>query len=161
MLEQVISGGQTGVDQAGLRAAKQGGYRTGGWVPKGCRTEAGPAPWLLTEYGCIEHPSPAYAPRTVANVRMANATLILGWPGSPGCNLTWQTCGRLDVPRKWIRIDQVCPQMLGLPADPVLEDARRWLHQFRVVNVAGNREESYPGIGAWAESLLGEILLPF
>ena len=34
MIDLVISGGQTGVDQAGWRAAKACGIRTGGWMPK-------------------------------------------------------------------------------------------------------------------------------
>jgi hypothetical protein len=33
MIGKVISGGQTGVDQAALRAAKACGIPTGGWAP--------------------------------------------------------------------------------------------------------------------------------
>ena len=39
MLERVISGGQTGADQAGLRAARACGIPTGGWL-----TGAAPPP---------------------------------------------------------------------------------------------------------------------
>jgi predicted Rossmann-fold nucleotide-binding protein len=39
MLTRVISGGQTGVDQAALRAAKTRGIATGGFAPKGWLTE--------------------------------------------------------------------------------------------------------------------------
>ena len=46
----VISGGQTGVDQAALRAARSCGIPTGGWAPRGWLTEDGPAPWLA-DYG--------------------------------------------------------------------------------------------------------------
>ncbi|HJT77421.1 MAG TPA: putative molybdenum carrier protein, partial [Gemmataceae bacterium] len=42
MLERVISGGQTGADQAGLAAAKACGIPTGGWMPKGFLTVAAP-----------------------------------------------------------------------------------------------------------------------
>jgi len=45
VIERVINGGQTGVDQAGLRAARAG-IPTGGWPPQGWLTEAGAAPWL-------------------------------------------------------------------------------------------------------------------
>src|SRR5262249_6057013 len=41
MIGKVISGGQTGVDQVALRAAKACGIPTGGWAPKGWRTEDG------------------------------------------------------------------------------------------------------------------------
>jgi hypothetical protein len=43
MLELVISGGQTGADQGGLRATRACGIPTGGWAPRGWLTEAGPA----------------------------------------------------------------------------------------------------------------------
>ena len=45
-LTTIISGGQTGADQAGLLAAQALGLQTGGWAPHGWRTDAGPAPWL-------------------------------------------------------------------------------------------------------------------
>ena len=44
MLQRVISGGQTGVDQAALRAAKAAGLETGGWMPLGWLTEECPRP---------------------------------------------------------------------------------------------------------------------
>ena len=44
MIERVISGGQTGADQAGLAVAKRLGIPTGGCMPKGWLTEAGPRP---------------------------------------------------------------------------------------------------------------------
>ncbi len=46
MLDRVISGGQTGADQAALRAARAAGIPTGGWAPLGWKTEEGPAPRL-------------------------------------------------------------------------------------------------------------------
>jgi hypothetical protein len=44
MIERVISGGQTGADQAGWRAARAYGIPTGGWMPLGFLTETGPRP---------------------------------------------------------------------------------------------------------------------
>jgi RNA polymerase sigma factor (sigma-70 family) len=41
MVRKVISGGQTGADQAGLFAAEAFGIETGGWMPKGFLTLAG------------------------------------------------------------------------------------------------------------------------
>ena len=35
----IISGGQTGADMAGLMAAKKVGFNTGGFAPKGFKTE--------------------------------------------------------------------------------------------------------------------------
>ncbi len=46
MIERIISGGQNGVDQAGLRAARAVGIATGGWALHGWTTIDAPAPWL-------------------------------------------------------------------------------------------------------------------
>jgi Circularly permutated YpsA SLOG family len=37
MIERVISGGQTGTDQAALREARAFGIPTGGWAPRSVR----------------------------------------------------------------------------------------------------------------------------
>jgi hypothetical protein len=42
VLDRVVSGGQTGADQAGWRAARASGIATGGWMPEGFLTEAEP-----------------------------------------------------------------------------------------------------------------------
>ena len=63
MLSKVVSGGQTGADQAGLRAAAKAGIDTGGWACKGWLTEKGPASWLA-DYGLAECPVPDYPART-------------------------------------------------------------------------------------------------
>lgn len=55
MIERVISGGQTGADQAALRAARACGIPTGGWAPRGWLTEDGPSLWLA-EWGLVEMP---------------------------------------------------------------------------------------------------------
>jgi len=51
MIEQVVSGGQTGADRAGLDAAMALGIPVGGWCPRGRRAEDGPIPAIypLTE----------------------------------------------------------------------------------------------------------------
>ena len=79
--EKVISGGQTRADQAGLIAAARFGIATGGWMPKGCRTLAGPNPELAARFGLREHPSEDYPPRTELNVLRSSGTLWFG-PGS-------------------------------------------------------------------------------
>jgi hypothetical protein len=94
MLFKVMSGGQTGVDQTALKCAKTLGLQTGGWAPLGWRTEDGPAPWLQAEYGCQEHRSPLYPPRTEANVRDADATVWFG-KVSPGFWCTKNAAMRL------------------------------------------------------------------
>jgi hypothetical protein len=41
---KIVSGGQTGVDRAGLAAAMSFGIATGGWMPKGRLAEDGVVP---------------------------------------------------------------------------------------------------------------------
>jgi len=41
MVKKIISGGQTGADQAALDVAIQLGISHGGWIPKGRLTENG------------------------------------------------------------------------------------------------------------------------
>ena len=47
---KVISGGQTGADHAGLRAAKDSGINTGGTAPRNFMTEEGSKPELEIEF---------------------------------------------------------------------------------------------------------------
>jgi len=44
LVEKVIAGGQTGVDRAALDLALEMGIPSGGWCPKGRRSEDGPIP---------------------------------------------------------------------------------------------------------------------
>lgn len=144
MARKVISGGQTGVDQAGLYAAWDHGIPTGGWAPAGWRTDAGPAPWLAG-FGLVEHPSHEYPPRTGCNVRDAEATIICGDSGSPGCALTARLARYYARP------------LLFVPRPYGVEDIDRiaeWLRSFTVVNIAGNRERTNPGIFAETRGLL-------
>ncbi len=44
MIKKIISGGQTGADQAGLDVAIELGIPHAGWIPKGRKTEKGTLP---------------------------------------------------------------------------------------------------------------------
>ena len=73
MLSKIISGGQTGADQAALDAAIELGIPHGGWIPKGRLTEAGPLP---DKYGLTEMTNKDYLKRTKQNVLDSDATVI-------------------------------------------------------------------------------------
>jgi len=158
MIAKIISGGQTGADQAALRAAKADGTPTGGWAPKGWKTEAGPAPWLA-DYGLQECPVAGYPTRTHWNIRDSHRTLIVGRP-SAGTNLTQRLCGPMyGTKRPWLWI----PWPEPVSYNPI-DRARDFLWTPKgevILNVAGNREEMNPGIGEFVELLLGEALIPF
>lgn len=146
-LERVVSGGQTGVDQAALRAAKQVGIPTGGWAPYRWMTLDGPAPWL-SSYGLTTHGG-GYAMRTETNVRESHGTLRIASDfSSPG-----EICTKRAI-RAYRRPE------LSLPLSRLnsygIDRFISWInaHDIRILNVAGNSERTSPGIGALAERFL-------
>lgn len=150
-VERIISGGQTGADQAALRAARACGIPTGGRAPKGWATEDGPAPWLA-DYGLIEHPDPGYPARTEANARDSDATLWLGSMDSSGYRATARACTRHRRP------------MLVVYPGMTPSEALAWLERLPSVatlSVAGNRESVNPGIGGRAERWLTALFRRF
>ena len=132
MLKKVISGGQTGADQAVLHAANDCGLETGGFAPKGYRTSSGPD-LSLKRYGLIEDTSYTYPPRTRLNLAHSDATVGFGDMDSPGMRLTRRYCVELDKPF-W--------------DNPDPDELVRLIRLFKVetLNVAGNRESTHPGI---------------
>ena len=152
-VEKVVSGGQTGADQAAWRAARARGIATGGFMPRGFFTEDGPRPDLGREFDAAEHESTDPAGRTVANVHAADATLIFAVePCGPGTTLTIATCRAAGAEHRVVRLG---PD--GFDATP--EEVAAWLgsRPIRVLNVAGDRESSAPGLGARVEAFLGEV----
>jgi hypothetical protein len=149
MLERVISGGQTGVDQAALRAAKACGIPTGGFAPKGWQTETGPAPWLA-DYGLTQCPDSGYDARTKANVLAADATLVLTRDTiDRGTYLTSTLCTTYVKPFLTVNVGQTRPATVAF-----------WLRdqEVGILNIAGPRESSCPGIGEMAETFFREVL---
>jgi hypothetical protein len=154
MIELVISGGQTGADQAGWRAAKAAGIATGGWMPGGFLTEDGPRPAFEWLYGAKETMSRGYPERTRLNAQIANVTLWFGNPDSRGGKLTLNSCQG-----PYVVIWRESPRNDWHPAPLAswLGSAITWSTNCRTLNIAGNRESSAPGIGAWVEQYLSEV----
>ena len=75
MLERVISGGQTGADEAGLIAAKMYGLKTGGYMPDGFKTKVGDRPEFADIYRCYAVKGAGYAAITSLNVYHSDATI--------------------------------------------------------------------------------------
>lgn len=73
-IKKIISGGQTGADQAGLDVAIKHDIPHGGAVPKGRLTEAGALP---DKYRLEEMPTGSYPKRTEKNVVDSDGTVIL------------------------------------------------------------------------------------
>lgn len=145
MIVKIISGGQTGADRGGLEAGKELGILTGGTAPKGYRTENG-SDLFLKELGLVEHTSSSYPPRTVDNVRNSDGTIIFGNINSPGCKLTISTCIKFKKP---------------YIINPTEQDFRNWIDKkfIRILNVAGNRENTNSGIQERVKQFLISSLL--
>jgi hypothetical protein len=145
---KLITGGQRGADLGALLAARGCGVPTGGFAPRGYKTEAGPDPGLAA-FGLVEHASPDYPPRTAANVATAAACLWFGRPHSPGGKLTLRLCLAAGVPVLVVRF----------PATPA--DVAAWVRAHadgKVLMVAGNRESTAPGIGAATRETVAAVL---
>jgi len=128
-LKVVRSGGQTGVDQAALSCARSLGLETGGWVPKGCRTDTGPAPWLVTYFGCREHNSSSYPPRTRLNVRENDVTVWFGLMTTAGYRCTQRACVAANKP---------------FVVNPTPAEFLELANSYESMNVAGNRYRTNP-----------------
>ncbi|GAA4448145.1 putative molybdenum carrier protein [Novipirellula rosea] len=131
----IISGGQTGVDRAGLDVAIALGIGHGGWCPAGRLSEDGSIP---SRYELQEMPSSDYPARTEQNVIDSDATLILYEKklGS-GTRLTRRICDRLGKAYLLARLPVDQPAMIA-----------SWLAKQKpaTLNIAGPRESSSPGI---------------
>ena len=148
-LQRVVSGGQTGVDRAALDAAIECGIPIGGWCPKGRLAEDGFVPH---RYPLIETPSSKYPQRTMWNVRDSHGTLILIiGPLEGGSALTARHATTLGRPHLVIDLE------LRLYDAP--DRAREFIaaNRITILNVAGPRESSRPGIYQRAYRMLRRV----
>lgn len=145
-IDKVISGGQTGADRGGLDAAIVLQIPHGGWCPKGRRAEDGTIPLV---YELQETASSSYADRTFLNVEDSEGTVVITKPKLDGGSLlTVQHAQALGIP--WLHL-RAC--------DSNEENVKKfvmWLNAKnpRVLNVAGSRESSYPGIQRIARDII-------
>ncbi len=147
-VRRLVSGGQTGVDQAALDAALWLGLEHGGWCPKGRRCEDGIIP---ARYQLQESHSSNYAVRTEQNVADADGTLIL-YEGqlSGGTAYTQRMAIKYGKPHL----------LVDLTSHVGTEDVQAWLGQegLEILNVAGPRESTSRGIAERARAFLVAVL---
>jgi hypothetical protein len=162
-VKKIISGGQTGVDVAGLDASLEVGIPTGGTAAaKFQQSTKGDkkifSPELAKKYGLKEGSitkregkfgpyDDVYYQRTIDNSQEADGTIWFGKSDSPGGRLTLGNVAQNSKPKALVN-----PKS----AEEIIE----WLvnNNIQVLNVAGNREHTNPGIYDKAKTMLIEAL---
>lgn len=153
---KVISGGQTGADIGGLKAAKQLSIATGGTAPRKYKTEKGSNYDLKTVYNLTESYSEDYKVRTEANIRGSHATLIFATnKTSPGTKLTVSLCKKNN--KRFALIDPFADSA-KTAAFEFISEVFEFYKRDIILNIAGNRESKSSGIELQTEALLLELL---
>ncbi|MBN1338705.1 MAG: putative molybdenum carrier protein [Bacteroidales bacterium] len=135
-VRKIISGGQTGVDRAALDFALRNGIICGGWCPRGRKAEDGTIP---EKYPLNETASDKYPPRTEANIKESDGTLILmAAKMDSGTLLTVKLCKKHEKPYF----------LQHIPVSGNTGELEEWLISkgIATLNIAGPRESFDPGI---------------
>jgi hypothetical protein len=149
----IISGGQTGADQAALDAAIELDLPHGGWLPKGRKTENGPLPM---HYALHEMDSFRYRDRTEKNILAADGTLIFSFgPLTGGSALTEALAIRHNRPFLHIDLELIEKEHAAALVEQWFREEK-----LEVVNVAGPRASSEPRIYKAVYSLLTSLRWP-
>ena len=145
---KIISGGQTGADRAGLDWAIKHGVAHGGWCPKGRKAEDGR---IDVCYNLTETAETSYLVRTKLNVRHSDATLIFTMSKEldGGSKKTREFSEKLGVPSRHVHPETKPEHVIGFL------DRNR----VKILNIAGKRESSAPGISAWVKAFLDQVLV--
>jgi hypothetical protein len=151
MIKKVVSGGQTGADQAALDIAIKLGVPYGGWIPRGRKTEAGPLP---ETYKLQEMPDENYASRTRQNVIDSSGTLIISHGElTGGSEYTMELA--IANHRPWLHIDMSAAQP-GAAAKSI----KKWVksNKISILNVAGSCASRDPEIYQATSEIMEAVL---
>jgi len=150
MIEKIISGGQTGVDQAALDVAINLHIPHGGWIPKGRKTEDGALP---DTYQLKEMSSSSYEKRTEKNVLDSDGTLIISRGRlTGGSALTRKLAAKHGRACLYIDLDTLNGQTTNSIDQWIAEN------HIRVLNVAGPRASKLPAIYKDTVTMLQSVL---
>jgi hypothetical protein len=148
MITKIVSGGQTGVDRAGLDFAIKNGIAHGGYCPAGRLCERNGR--IPDKYNLIETSSSGYPMRTALNVQHSDGTLIIS-RGHPtgGTKLTVKNCISRKKPKFIIDVNRKTK----------VAEFVQWVRDNKVVtlNVAGPRDSKQPNIGKDVKKILAEL----
>jgi hypothetical protein len=132
-ITKIVSGGQTGADQAALDVAIEKGIPHGGWVPKGRKTEAGILP---EKYHLTEMQTTNYAERTEQNVIDSDGTLIVSHGDlTGGSAYTFEMALKHGKP--CIHVDAA-----AMPLNKAVRLIEDWIIEngIKILDVAGSRK---------------------
>lgn len=147
LVKKVISGGQTGVDRAGLDAAIELGIEHGGYAPKGRKAEDGQIPAI---YNMEELTKGGFPTRTKKNIESSDGTVIFcqGKP-STGTKLTVDHSEAIQKPFLVVDLDAVItPTAIRMIQDWVAKE------NIQILNVAGPRQSKAPMVAMMAKKIL-------
>jgi hypothetical protein len=146
-LKKIVSGGQSGVDSAGLSFALRCGLAHGGWCPRGRKREDGVIP---RRFKLVETPSSGYQQRTAWNVRDSDGTVIftIATRLKGGSRKTAQFARRQRKPCLHIAVQET-----GMEHAMALRTFIR-RYRIRVLNVAGPRKSQEPNAGRFAARVM-------
>lgn len=143
---KIISGGQTGVDRAGLDAALDAGIEVGGYCPAGREAEDGAIP---EKYPLVEVEG-GYAERTLKNVQESDATLVFyDAELHGGTAQTVACCLQEQQPFKLIDVSLVSAVVAVQAIDDFIRD-----NEVRILNIAGPRSSSNPALYEYCYQIL-------
>jgi hypothetical protein len=156
MLKKIVTGGQTGVDRSALDVAIQLNYEYGGWCPRGRKAEDGiidPIKYSNLQETSTDH----YSQRTEFNVRDSDGTLII-------INGDEETMGRgskltMNMTKKYKKplfIPNLKENNENLNEIKIIQ----WIsmNNIQILNIAGPREETTPGIYQLTQIFLKNFL---
>jgi len=152
-VRKIRSGGQTGSDLGGLKAAKILGLEMGGTMPKSFINHTGCHPEYAELYNIKEDRSTKYPPRTRRNVIDSDGTVrIAAKFNSAGERCTLKYIILQEKPYFDVDIYNI--------TDEIIEAFRQWLidNEIEILNVAGNSERTCPGIEQKAIDFLVRVL---
>jgi hypothetical protein len=150
-IKKIISGGQTGADQAALDAAIEMGVPHGGWVPLGRMTEKGR---LSPRYNMQEIDAINYDLRTEKNVTDSDGTLLFSSGTLKGGSLLTKKLARKYL-KPCLHID-----IEKTREAEAVEIIKSWLdvRRIEVLNVAGPRASESPLIYDAVAGIMKSVL---
>ena len=162
MVQEIISGGQTGVDQAALDVAIEFNIPYSGYCPKGRLDETGHIPerfkCLKEITGEFKNEQENYNARTKMNIEDSDATLIIV-PEIPlpekikdGTLLTISHAEKTGKPYLIVSLKD--------ELDSASKKITTWLNALKIcrINIAGPRESSCPGINEASIQFLRAVI---